>query len=465
MVFSVLLLLNKQVISQNNFAFSEVPIPFPTNETIEDIKVMDLNNDGADEIFISTDGYFVQNYVYRWYDGYFGLIWSYNIPFGVYNYGMQVNDFDNDGKDDLLISCLGPGNPYSVLFFKNYGDIFINQGIVLHLCPDENFCVHDLDGDGWNDLAVGSVYSNSGYSINLHRHIPDSYNVQFTGMVPDAVNGSNEVKAINLNNDDKMDIIGAEYYSGTVYTYRNDGDFNFDKTYSYQFSHRVGNIEVADFNNDGLDDFVAAEHQSHMLFFKNLGNGVFSPEFNNAQMAHWIETKAIDLNHDDLVDLMVAGYGSEIFYLQNNDDFSFSEWMYPTSDSNCLAMEIGDFNGDGVYDMVYGKNPAKIVFSVIDEFIPVGILEDQILQEKSILLLQNSPNPFNKSTTFQFNLGSATAGAFSLFDNSGRLIFKKNINAPQKILEITGGKLKSGIYYYQLKTNEGDVVTKKAVKY
>lgn len=80
----------------------------------------------------------------------------------------------------------------------------------------------------------------------------------------------------------------------------------------------------------------------------------------------------------------------------------------------------------------------------------------------SFELFQNKPNPFNGQTVIGFNLPEDTFGKFSIYDVSGKLIYARKDNFSKGYNEI-GIKRSdlhgSGVYYYELETN--DMVARK----
>ena len=442
-----------------------VDIPFEENEYIADLKVIDLNNDGADELIVMTGWDGLHLYAFRWYNDHFQNIWSINQGYTYNAYGMQVADFDNDGKEDLLVSWDGMGNPGKYLsYYKNYGDIFVDQGPLILHCPDETFCAHDLNGDSLVDLATGSVYSNSGFSIQLYKHNSINQTVQYLGLIPDATNGSNLVKALNMNNDDKMDILGAEKYSGILYTYLNEGDFNFTQTFIHQFSNRIHTIETADFNNDGFEDFVAGEYNSKLHFFRNEGDGEFELVFASSEDENWNETEATDINHDGKPDVIAQSYKGHIYLFKNLGDFTFEEMIYPEPDTVSYNMTLGDFDGNGEVDIVYGINPAHVVFDVLSSFIPVSVHKQNIKKDEGLSISQNVPNPFQDFTTIGLELNHSKTGVLTIFDQTGKIIISYPVEPSMNKIEITSESLKPGVYFYQLRADDGTSETKKMVK-
>lgn len=88
-----------------------------------------------------------------------------------------------------------------------------------------------------------------------------------------------------------------------------------------------------------------------------------------------------------------------------------------------------------------------------------------MLNEKGAKLFQNIPNPFNQKTAIGYELSDKTSNAFIMIcDLSGKQIKKYNLAEKGKSqIEISGGELTAGIYFYSLIADGKEVDTKKMI--
>lgn len=99
-------------------------------------------------------------------------------------------------------------------------------------------------------------------------------------------------------------------------------------------------------------------------------------------------------------------------------------------DTLCIAPPVGPLNGEEIKDRTEGE-------------------------VKEFKMLQNSPNPFNPSTTINFEIPVSSYLTIKVFDVSGRLIstlvneFKEQ---GRHSVFFDGSMLSSGIYYYKLES-------------
>jgi hypothetical protein len=102
--------------------------------------------------------------------------------------------------------------------------------------------------------------------------------------------------------------------------------------------------------------------------------------------------------------------------------------------------------------------------SVFSNIIEVSIVEmGKIKQNNDIItqpinnLEQNYPNPFNPSTTITFSLKEKSFTTLKVFDMLGREmvnLLSKELGAGNHKVQFDGSNFKSGIYFYEIRTNE-----------
>ena len=79
------------------------------------------------------------------------------------------------------------------------------------------------------------------------------------------------------------------------------------------------------------------------------------------------------------------------------------------------------------------------------------------------ILFQNFPNPFNPSTTIQFQIPNSQFTTLRVYDTLGKevsTLVSKKLNPGNHTCTFDGSNLASGIYYYQLVAGEYREVSK-----
>ncbi|MBC8185615.1 carboxypeptidase regulatory-like domain-containing protein [candidate division KSB1 bacterium] len=131
----------------------------------------------------------------------------------------------------------------------------------------------------------------------------------------------------------------------------------------------------------------------------------------------------------------------------------------------------------GVYYEGYSSNPEMIYFDLYapmtgqDFVLSQGTAvesNNRILKPLTINLAQNFPNPFNPTTTISFDLPAAAQVEINIFNAAGqkiRTLVNRSMSAGLQQVEWdsrndAGQKVTSGVYLYQLKTNNYTKVMK-----
>ncbi len=301
--------------------------------------------------------------------------------------GSILDDFDNDGNLDIVISSVDTCE--SLRYFHNNGDGTFSDWTSNAKLTDQiggiNCVQTDYNNDGWLDIFV------------------------MRGGWENAMRNS-----LLKNNGDGtfMDVTEA---SGLL-----SGD------------HRTHSATWADFDNDGWLDVFIGHEQTPSQLFRNNHDGTFTDVSANAGVGKTAFTKGAtwgDYDQDGFADLYVSNYGSENFLYHNNGDGTFTE----------LAKKLGvdkpimsfptwfcDYDNDGWLDLFV----ASFVPSVTE--VARGFLGMPAQAETMKLYRNNQKGGFEDVTeTVGLNRVVPTMGAnFGDFDNDGWLDFYLATGAP-----------------------------------
>jgi len=107
----------------------------------------------------------------------------------------------------------------------------------------------------------------------------------------------------------------------------------------------------------------------------------------------------------------------------------------------------------------------KLVYAKIDGIeygTPVGNITEENSLPKDISLTQNYPNPFNPTTTIGFTLPEISNVEVNIYDIQGNkilILISGKYDSGFYEIKFNGQGLSSGVYFYQLKTNN-QIITK-----
>ena len=171
----------------------------------------------------------------------------------MYGIGVAVGDYDNDGNDDIYITCVGPNHLFRNLGSGKFADVTAKAGV-----GDPGFSSSavwfDYDNDGKLDLFVGNYVEWSPEK--------DIY--------------------CTLDNKNKSYCTPQTYKGQSATLYHNRGNGTFENTTQKAGVQDPGGktlgIALLDYDTDGwLDLFVANDTEPNKLYHNNR-NGTFTDE-------------------------------------------------------------------------------------------------------------------------------------------------------------------------------------------
>ncbi len=224
---------------------------YPQNIFTQRTNFVDIDNDGNLDLWACHD--VAQSHAYR-NDGSGNLTFDISLmptlPVGG-NYASIWTDYNNDGYVDMYLakcrSSAPPGDPQRInLLYKNNGDgTYTEVGAAAGVndgAQSWSTAVEDFDNDGDFDMIVSNISDqNRYYRNNGDGTFTDIY---ATSGIASQV-GSWELQAADFNNDGWIDFL----WENGKELYLNDGDGTFT---GYDLPFGQGGI--ADLNNDGFLD-------------------------------------------------------------------------------------------------------------------------------------------------------------------------------------------------------------------
>ena len=178
-----------------------------------------------------------------------------------------------------------------------------------------------------------------------------------------------------MNNDNRPDLIVANYYNssvGTLYGY-GDGTFSAVKLQHMTEGFRPRSIVLVDLNNDGQLDIVVVNAFFDAVQVVVLYSGeIAQDQVISSNIASSQPQLAVvaDFNNDNQPDIAFADYSSPyVAIMLSNGNLNFAPLVYYSTGSGSvpISLNVGDFNNDNILDIVLvsiAANDIVILFGV-----------------------------------------------------------------------------------------------------
>ncbi len=344
---------------------------------ISHLQVVDLDNDGLMDVIACDIA--LNSIVWVRQDGEGGfeeVLLAENILAPSH---VQAFDFDQDGDLDLMVSLLGmlfPSNDRigSVVILENDGEMnYVSHVVIEKVSRASDVRAGDLDGDGDMDLAA----IHFGYDDGETNWLENKGNWQFERHTLQTLSGGINCELVDIDSDNDLDIITivSQEWEET-YLFLNDGAGNFSAQLIYGVSNsdfgssgiylddldNDGDIDVIYTNGDAFDYIPPRPRPWHGVnWLENTGNYQF--EFHRlAFFGGAYNARPYDVDSDGDKDIFVVSTfniwedptAQSLIWLENDGEMNYIVRPLASNPSHLLALELGDFNGDGRVDLVTG---------------------------------------------------------------------------------------------------------------
>jgi hypothetical protein len=391
---------------------------------------LDYDNDGWQDVFLVNSMDWPESKKRRSFsalyhnnkDGTFTDV-TQQVGLGVemYGIGVAVADYDNDGNDDIFVTCVGPNHLFRNLGNGKFADVTARVGL-----NEPGFSTSaawfDYDNDGKLDLFVGryvewSVQTDlfctldgknktyctpqtyKGQSSQLYRNRGNGTfeNVTARAGVNDAAGKTLGVALLDFDDDGWMDLFVAnDTEPNKLYRNNHNGTFTDNAVFAgVAFSEagtaRAGmGVDAADYDGSGKQSVVIGNFTNESIaLYHNDGSGLFTDEAAASGIGK-VSAQSLtfacfffDYNLDGLLDVFAANghvsddisvvqptvkYAQPPHLFQNNGKKKFQEVTAKLGRALNRAIvgrgaAYGDFDNDGDLDLLITTNngPARLL--------------------------------------------------------------------------------------------------------
>ncbi|MBK9271503.1 MAG: CRTAC1 family protein [Saprospiraceae bacterium] len=278
---------------------------------------------------------------------------------------VNLVDVNNDGLDDLFISNGPSSGAEDYLYinqgnFQFYKDTLFFKSLIL---PSVGACIGDIHNNGDRTIYVSSWYNRSNVlyiknAMGQYNGSPTSYKTY-----------SESAAWGDYDQDGWLDLYVSNAGNGPAdnrnLLFRNDGKGNLTPVLNHISTSETlysRGVSWVDFDNDGdADLFVCNENKSVNSLFRNDGNGMLVKmdqagdllkDKESSMSASWA-----DVNNDGWLDVFVCHSNnfipasSALYINQKNGSFSAIRQPFASDPGCSFSASFADYDNDGDLDL------------------------------------------------------------------------------------------------------------------
>jgi len=275
-------------------------------------------------------------------------------------------DYNQDGFTDFIINGYNATDTEDVILYISNGfGSFTEQNLSIPGTSTGKMKVEDLNNDGLSDLIITGVSPDYAYIAKLYIQDTNGYFIEST--TPFFGNSYGNILTFDANNDGNLDVLLTGFsnnYIPETKLYFNDGNAVFTESTSSTIENiYFSTSSAADFDNDGdMDLLISGYNSSYAPFtalYDNDSEGLFTLNTqSNLSQLYWGTSDFVDYDNDGDLDLFITGADSNTipytkFYSNTNgvfnEDTVASSGVFGTYIS---SSDWIDYDNDGDLDFV-----------------------------------------------------------------------------------------------------------------
>lgn len=284
-----------------------------------------------------------------------GTEWTKHVigPVGAPRF-ITVADFDNNGYRDIAASS---DSENTIVLFRCSSSGWSSGTHVATGFDARQIRSADLNEDGLFDIV--GVSSLSGDVCWWENDGTTTFWTQ--NYIDGALMGAYACDIGDFNGDGHCDIVATSnsYNDIVVYTARSPYGYSWIKCFIETSYNNPVSVAVADYNNDGADDFAVASSagNGNLRWYDYLDtqSSWITHSMAGAQAQNIYDIAACDMDGDGYPEVMLASFGENRIMWCKNKEYLGEGWethAASTYFAGALGVSVGDIDGDEIPDVL-----------------------------------------------------------------------------------------------------------------
>ncbi|MBC6993120.1 T9SS type A sorting domain-containing protein [Neolewinella lacunae] len=333
-------------------------------------------------------------------------------------------DFDQDGDIDIVYSGANEG---TLLLFQGEADNTLTE-TVLAIKGAGRFATADLNGDEFPDMVGLSFVDEEVVAyLNTNGTGFTRTTIYDTGIEPSAF----QVVDIDGDGDDDVAVGTDDFTEESLVLLINNGSGMFTKQVIESTSsvvRSVNGISAGDLNGDAkLDLVIVASSKCFSYLQGEALNFTRKEELSNFNTFRSVAVG--DFNGDQRDDFVVGDNSGEGITLYTNDGMATPGFVASPvrGITPVFSLSAQDLNRDGDLDLVASNGSVYAFENELEQIPPVGV-SSIVVREASIF-----PNPVGEGFVFLQGEALGLAHTYELLDISGQLVRSGRVDGSGRI--------------------------------